>query len=114
IGIVPGMPHLAFFSFAALLAFAAWKQSRKQLNPEPLEQAEAVAEAVAQDDVPTLNWHDVPHVHPLSLELGYRLVNLVDKNQGEPLALRVRGVRKTITEQAGFLVPEIAIRDNLK
>ncbi|MGL6315284.1 flagellar biosynthesis protein FlhA [Vibrio sp. WXL103] len=114
IGIVPGMPHLAFFSFAALLAFAAWKQGRKHLDPEPLEQAEAVAEAVAQDEAPTLDWQDVPHVHPLSLELGYRLVNLVDKNQGEPLALRVRGVRKTITEQAGFLIPEIAIRDNLK
>ncbi|WEM42975.1 flagellar biosynthesis protein FlhA [Photobacterium sp. DA100] len=114
IGLVPGMPHLAFFIFAAVLAYAGWKQRRVESNPEPLEQAEAVAEAIAQDNAPSLAWSDVPVVNPIALELGYRLVNLVDKNQGEPLAQRIRGVRKTITEQVGFLIPEIAIRDNLK
>lgn len=114
IGLVPGMPHLAFFIFAAVLAYAGWKQRRIESDPEPLEQAEAVAEAIAQDNTPTLGWNDVPVVNPIALELGYRLVNLVDKNQGEPLAQRIRGVRKTITEQVGFLIPEIAIRDNLK
>ncbi|MGF1702731.1 flagellar biosynthesis protein FlhA [Photobacterium makurazakiensis] len=114
IGLVPGMPHLAFFIFSAVLAYSAWKQRPKNANVEPLEQAEAVAEAIAQDNTPTLSWQDVPAVNLLALELGYRLVNLVDKNQGEPLAQRIRGVRKTITEQVGFLVPEIAIRDNLK
>ncbi|MBY5947931.1 flagellar biosynthesis protein FlhA [Photobacterium rosenbergii] len=114
IGLVPGMPHLAFFIFAAVLAYAGWKQRRIESDPEPLEQAEAVAEAIAQDNTPTLGWNDVPVVNPVALELGYRLVNLVDKNQGEPLAQRIRGVRKTITEQVGFLIPEIAIRDNLK
>ncbi len=113
-GLVPGMPHMAFFSFAAITGYAAWRQRAHQLDPEPLEQAEAVAEAVAQENTPTLGWQDVPLINPLTLELGYRLVNLVDKNQGEPLTQRVRGVRKTLTEQVGFLIPEVAIRDNLK
>ncbi|WP_413112611.1 flagellar biosynthesis protein FlhA [Thaumasiovibrio sp. DFM-14] len=113
-GLVPGMPHMAFFSFAAVTAYAAWRQRAHQLDPEPLEHAEAVAEAVTQDNAPSLGWQDVPAVNALTLELGYRLVNLVDKNQGEPLTQRIRGVRKTMTEQAGFLIPEVAIRDNLK
>ena len=65
-----------------------------------------------EDDQP-LSWSDIPHVHSMSLALGFRLVHLVDKTQGAPLSQRIRGIRKNLSEQAGFLLPELSIRDNL-
>ncbi|EKM30762.1 flagellar biosynthesis protein FlhA [Vibrio harveyi] len=112
IGIVPGMPHLAFFTFAAVLAFAGWRQSKKPVQDPQIDQVEALSHAMQEEET-TLTWDDIPHVHTLSLALGYRLVHLVNREQGAPLAQRIRGVRRNLSEQVGFLLPEVRIRDNL-
>ncbi|HHG3036296.1 flagellar biosynthesis protein FlhA [Vibrio parahaemolyticus] len=112
IGMVPGMPHLAFFAFAGALGFAGWRQSKKPVQDTQTEQVEALSQAMQEEDTP-LTWDDIPHVHTLSLALGYRLVHLVNKVQGAPLSQRIRGVRRNLSEQVGFLLPEVRIRDNL-
>ncbi|EHR6780710.1 flagellar biosynthesis protein FlhA [Vibrio parahaemolyticus] len=112
IGMVPGMPHLAFFAFAGALGFAGWRQSKKPVQDSQIEQVEALSQAMQEEDTP-LTWDDIPHVHTLSLALGYRLVHLVNKDQGAPLSQRIRGVRRNLSEQVGFLLPEVRIRDNL-
>ncbi|ANZ13020.1 flagellar biosynthesis protein FlhA [Vibrio parahaemolyticus] len=112
IGMVPGMPHLAFFAFAGALGFAGWRQSKKPVQNTQIEQVEALSQAMQEEDTP-LTWDDIPHVHTLSLALGYRLVHLVNKDQGAPLSQRIRGVRRNLSEQVGFLLPEVRIRDNL-
>ncbi|MEC7940402.1 MAG: flagellar biosynthesis protein FlhA [Pseudomonadota bacterium] len=112
IGIVPGMPHLAFFSFAAALAFAGWRQSKRSVQTPQMDQVEALSQTMQEEEA-TLTWDMIPHVQTLSLALGYRLVHLVNKEQGAPLAQRIRGVRKNLSEQVGFLLPEVRIRDNL-
>ncbi|EHH1281142.1 TPA: flagellar biosynthesis protein FlhA [Vibrio parahaemolyticus] len=112
IGMVPGMPHLAFFAFAGALGFAGWRQSKKPVQDTQIEQVEALSQAMQEEDTP-LTWDDIPHVHTLSLALGYRLVHLVNKDQGAPLSQRIRGVRRNLSEQVGFLLPEVRIRDNL-
>ncbi|EJX1329562.1 flagellar biosynthesis protein FlhA [Vibrio parahaemolyticus] len=112
IGMVPGMPHLAFFAFAGALGFAGWRQSKKPVQDTQIEQVEALSQAMQEEDTP-LTWDDIPHVHTLSLALGYRLVHLVNKAQGAPLSQRIRGVRRNLSEQVGFLLPEVRIRDNL-
>ncbi|ELA8381712.1 flagellar biosynthesis protein FlhA [Vibrio parahaemolyticus] len=112
IGMVPGMPHLAFFAFAGALGFAGWRQSKKPAQDTQIEQVEALSQAMQEEDTP-LTWDDIPHVHTLSLALGYRLVHLVNKDQGAPLSQRIRGVRRNLSEQVGFLLPEVRIRDNL-
>ncbi|OEA41997.1 flagellar biosynthesis protein FlhA [Vibrio parahaemolyticus] len=112
IGMVPGMPHLAFFAFAGALGFAGWRQSKKPVQDTQIEQVEALSQAMQEEDTP-LTWDDIPHVHTLSLALGYRLVHLVNKDQGAPLSQRIRGVRRNLSEKVGFLLPEVRIRDNL-
>ncbi len=74
---------------------------------------EALSQSMQQQDEAPLSWQDIPHVHSLSLALGYRLVHLVNKDQGAPLTQRIRGVRRNLSEQVGFLLPEVRIRDNL-
>lgn len=114
LGSIPGMPHLAFFTFAALIAFTAWRISK---NPEPadaLEQAEAITNAMAQEQNRNLAWDDIPAVETLSISLGYKLVGLVNQAAGAPLVQRVRGVRQTLSESLGFLLPEVQIRDSLR
>ena len=114
-GIVPGMPHFAFLTFSALVGgYAYWDQKREstedksQLTPENLpEQAQKPAE------VKELSWDDVQQVDTIGLEVGYRLIPLVDKTQGGELLQRIKGVRKKLSQELGFLVPPVHIRDNL-
>lgn len=113
LGVIPGMPHLAFFSFAAVLAFAGWCQRRLPQHDQQIEQLESMAQTLRQENDPVLSWNDIPHIHSISLALGFRLVHLVNKEQGAPLTQRIRGIRKTLSEQVGFLLPEVHIRDNL-
>ncbi|MBY7960555.1 flagellar biosynthesis protein FlhA [Vibrio fluvialis] len=113
IGIVPGMPHLAFFTFAAVLAFAGWRQAKSPVVDTSLDEVEAISQAMQNEGAAPLSWEDIPHVQTLSLALGYRLVHLVNKDHGAPLTQRIRGVRRNLSEQVGFLLPEVAIRDNL-
>lgn len=114
LAVVPGMPHIAFLSFTALLVFAAWRQS-KVVQPAPQEtDMEAISEALAPDTNPAITWDSIPLVEPIGLNLGYKLVTMVDEAKGSPLSLRVRGVRQVISELCGVLLPEIRIRENFR
>lgn len=114
LAIVPGMPHIAFLSFTALLLFAAWRQS-KVVQPAPQDtDMEAITEALAPDANPAITWDSIPLVEPIGLNLGYKLVTMVDEAKGSPLSLRVRGVRQVISELCGVLLPEIRIRENFR
>lgn len=116
LGLVPGMPHVAFIGFAALFAFIAWRVSRSQppSEAETLEQTEAIAQAMERERALSLSWDDIPVVERLSISLGYKLVGLVNDSSGAPLTQRVRGVRQTVSEGIGFLLPEVHIRDSLR
>ena len=114
LGLVPGMPTLVFLLFASVLGYVAWRLKVPGAETAAeLDQAELL---LAQDKAAEshLAWQDLPYVDLLTLELGYRLVSLVDEQQGAPLIGRIRGVRKTLSEQAGFLLPEVRVRDNLQ
>ncbi|MGL5698081.1 MAG: flagellar biosynthesis protein FlhA [Kluyvera sp.] len=114
LAIVPGMPHIAFLSFTALLLFAAWRQS-KAVQPAPQEtDMEAINDALAPETNPAITWDSIPLVEPIGLNLGYKLVTMVDEAKGSPLSLRVRGVRQVISELCGVLLPEIRIRENFR
>jgi flagellar biosynthesis protein FlhA len=110
LGAIPGMPNLAFLSMAALCGFGAWRFGRNKELPPEEPVAEAVAPATESRD---LSWEDVQAVDLLGLEVGYRLVPLVDRNQGGDLLARIRGVRRKLSQDLGFLVPAVHIRDNL-
>ncbi|MBL0433768.1 flagellar biosynthesis protein FlhA [Aeromonas hydrophila] len=114
-GSVPGMPHLAFLSLGAIAAAGAWwllrrekllaaKAAKGELMPTSTEQTHE------QKD---LSWDDVMPVDIIGLEVGYQLIPLVDRNQGGELLNRIKGVRKKLSQELGFLVPAVHIRDNL-
>ena len=116
-GLVPGMPHLAFLTLGGAAAFGAWHLTRKRSKP--------VSTSITDNDIKEsmqprqtekreLSWDDVPVIHTISLELGYRLVGLVDDKRGGELLDRIKGVRKNLSAQVGFLVPSVHIRDNLQ
>jgi flagellar biosynthesis protein FlhA len=116
LAMVPGMPHLAFLGFAALVAFIGWSVSRNTppSEAENLLQTQALSKAMEQERAQNLVWEDIPLVERLSVSLGYKLVGLVNESSGAPLVQRVRGVRQTLSESLGFLLPEIQIRDSLR
>ncbi|MFP4271962.1 MAG: flagellar biosynthesis protein FlhA [Halothiobacillaceae bacterium] len=111
-GIVPGMPNLAFLSLAALTGAAAYylayrkrmEARERQIAPPPPEEKPEIKE---------LSWDDVPPVDVIGLEVGYGLIPLVDRNQGGQLMSRIKGVRKKLSQDLGFLIPSVHIRDNL-
>ncbi|WP_448563761.1 flagellar biosynthesis protein FlhA [Thalassotalea ganghwensis] len=116
-GIVPGMPNLAFLMFAAIIAGGAYWSSKHKLNKAQQlieqQQAEKVETEQQESEVKDLGWEDVNHVDIIGLEIGYRLIPLVDKGQGGELLNRIKGVRKKLSQEFGFLVPAVHIRDNL-
>ncbi len=116
IGIVPGMPHFAFLSFGAILGGIVWFRSRNKSRElatieEERTQEESASEAPVEQK--ELSWDDVVHVDAIGLEVGYRLIPMVDRNQGGELMTRIKGVRKKLSQDLGFLVPPVHIRDNL-
>jgi flagellar biosynthesis protein FlhA len=116
-GLIPGMPNLPFLMMAAICGTAAWLlHKRSQQQPSQEETAAAMAAAApapATSDSKELTWDDVQPVDIIGLEVGYRLVPLVDKAQGGDLLARIRGVRRKLTQDLGFLVQTVHIRDNL-
>lgn len=114
LAIVPGMPHIAFLSFTAILLFAAWKQGKQIAAPQPETEISAINEALVQETPPPLDWETIPPVEPIGLSLGFKLVTLVDSTKGSPLSQRIRGVRQLLSEISGVLVPEIRIRENFR
>ncbi|MCL9774507.1 flagellar biosynthesis protein FlhA [Vibrio methylphosphonaticus] len=114
-GIVPGMPHFAFLLLSILAGGGAYWMMRKQKKAE--EQKNLPAELQPKDpSAPPkeLSWDDVHPVDVIGLEVGYRLIPLVDRDQGGELLERVKGVRKKLSQDFGFLIPAVHIRDNLE
>ncbi len=111
-GVVPGMPNVAFLMMAALCGGAAYLLHKKS-KEEPPPVVEAAPAPVVPPESRELTWEDVQPVDIIGLEVGYRLVPLVDKAQGGDLLARIRGVRRKLTQDLGFLVQAVHIRDNL-
>jgi flagellar biosynthesis protein FlhA len=109
-GLIPGMPHLAFLTFAALFGGLGWALSKRQ-------SAAAQTAALAAAKPPStgeVDWNDVPLIEPLCLELPYRLIALVDAGDESDLIKRIRAIRKKFVGEVGFLIPSVHIRDNLQ
>jgi flagellar biosynthesis protein FlhA len=111
LGVVPGMPHMVFLTLALCTAGLAWRITQKQAEPvsTPAEQA-ALA---AAEEPKELNWDDVDQVDLIGLEIGYGLIPLVNPETGGQLMNRVKGVRKKLSAELGFLVQPVRIRDAL-
>ena len=109
-GLIPGMPHVAFLLLAAVFGGGAYLLMRrdKRVAVQP-----AVAPAV-QPELQDATWEDVVPVDILGLEVGYRLISLVDKAQDGELLRRIKGVRKKFAQEIGYLPPPVHIRDNLE
>ena len=109
LGVIPGMPHLAFLALAAVTAGGAYMMGRQR------EKAQAIAQTAAEEPQGPreLTWSDVQQADRIGLEVGYALVALIDVQQAGSLVTRVRGVRKKLTHELGFLIPQVHIRDNL-
>ncbi|PPD28994.1 MAG: flagellar biosynthesis protein FlhA [Methylomonas sp.] len=114
LGAIPGMPNLVFILLSASLAgFGYWLDKRnKQVEKLELDQ-QTKALAPVNAEAKELGWDDVLPVDVIGLEVGYRLIPLVDKNQGGQLMMRIKGIRKKLSQELGFLVPSVHIRDNL-
>ncbi|MBL4607963.1 MAG: flagellar biosynthesis protein FlhA [Pseudomonadales bacterium] len=117
IGVVPGMPHVAFLFLAALVGGGAFYHQKLLANGDDdqtaVEEQAAEQQAAGQQEVKELGWDDVQPVDMLGLEVGYRMIPMVDSNQGGALLTRIKGVRKKLSQELGFLVPSVHIRDNL-
>jgi len=136
LGLIPGMPHIAFLGLGGIAGGAAWfiwKKQRQTVEEEgswagrgasagsaPRQGTEISADQggdgqalPAPGETRELGWDDVATVDIVGLEVGYRLIPLVDKSQGGQLLSRIKGVRKKLSQDLGFLMPSVHIRDNL-
>jgi len=121
VGLVPGMPNVAFLTLAAILGFVAWKAWKKSTAAARAAETSAASRGetlglpgATPSPTAELTWDELRPVDPLGLEVGYRLIPLVDKNQGGELMARIKGVRRKLTHDIGFLIPSVHIRDNLE
>jgi flagellar biosynthesis protein FlhA len=115
IGIIPGMPHVAFILLSVGLGGMAYlfAQQEKEKHKKKVVK-ESDTPAVQGPSMSTeLSWDDVNPVDVISLEVGYRLIPLVDNSQGGVLLARIKGIRKKISQELGFLIPSVHVRDNL-
>lgn len=117
-GLVPGMPHVSFIGLGLVAAGGAWWiwQKQKQVKDEAVQEEKRQQEllpAQRAQETKELGWDDVTPVDLVGLEVGYRLIPLVDRNQGGQLLARIKGVRKKLSQEMGFLMPSVHIRDNL-
>jgi flagellar biosynthesis protein FlhA len=113
LGIIPGMPNLVFLGMAAVCAVGAYFLSKRKATEKKAAAAPVAAAAVPAEQR-ELSWDDVEPVDLIGLEVGYRLIPLVDRSQGGELMGRIKGVRKKLSEELGFLVQAVHIRDNLE
>jgi flagellar biosynthesis protein FlhA len=118
-GLVPGMPHFSFISLGLMAAGGAYLLWKKQnmvklaAIQEVKRQQELLPAPSRAQESKELGWDDVTPIDMIGLEVGYRLIPLVDRNQGGQLLARIKGVRKKLSQELGFLMPTVHIRDNL-
>jgi flagellar biosynthesis protein FlhA len=110
LGMIPGTPHLAFLTIAAVLGGLGFWLMRRQRAPFEVEPLALIDEGIAPLDV---TWDDIPPVDVLALEVGYRLIPLVDRNQGGAALTRITEARRRFATDMGLVVPLIRVRDNL-
>jgi len=111
-GMIPGMPHIAFLLLAGVMGWLAYfllNRAKRELEQPVVETVSTVA-----SEAPEASWEDVAQVDVLGLEVGYRIISLVDKAQDGDLLRRIKGIRKKFTQEMGFLPPSVHIRDNLE
>ena len=113
LGVIPGMPNLVFLAMAGICAAGAYSLTKKRAAAEAAAAAVPAQAAKPPADQRELSWDDVEQIDIIGLEVGYRLIPLVDRNQGGELMGRIKGVRKKLSEEMGFLVQAVHIRDNL-
>jgi flagellar biosynthesis protein FlhA len=120
-GLIPGMPNLVFLLLAGSLAGVAYLASKRLKQPAEVDEAAggpggagATPAAAAAAEQEEASWQDIMPVDTLGLEVGYRLIPLVDKAQGGELLKRIKGIRKKFAQEVGFLAPPVHIRDNLE
>jgi flagellar biosynthesis protein FlhA len=124
VGLVPGMPNVAFLTIAAILGFLAWKFWKRDTAAAQSTTNATGGDPMAANALPVpggapavnaeLTWDELRPIDPLGLEVGYRLIPLVDKTQGGELMARIKGIRRKLTQDLGFLIPSVHIRDNLE
>ncbi|MBO9676953.1 MAG: flagellar biosynthesis protein FlhA [Acidovorax sp.] len=108
LGLIPGMPHVVFLVMGSAIGYAAWLLMQRQNAPvEPEAPPAPAGDGEA-------SWDDLQPVDLLGLELGYRLITLVDKNRQGDLLTRIKGVRRKFAQEVGFLPPAVHVRDNLE
>ncbi|MBI4995873.1 MAG: flagellar biosynthesis protein FlhA [Rhodocyclales bacterium] len=112
LGLIPGMPHFVFLLLAAGIGWLAWWTVQRQQAKQAREAV--VPPAPAPTESQDATWADVAPVDVLGLEVGYRLIPLVDRNQDGELLKRIRGLRKKFAQEVGFLSAPVHIRDNLE
>ena len=113
LGLVPGMPNLVFLSLAGLSGGAAYLIGQRRRRAQAARIARQPAAEKQPSEPKELGWDDIVPVDTIGLEVGYKLIPLVDRAQGGPLMGRIKGVRKKLTQDLGFLIPSVHIRDNL-
>jgi flagellar biosynthesis protein FlhA len=113
-GLIPGMPNIAFLVFGGLCGGGAWWLRHRARAGERAAAAPTPSSTPVPLEQRELSWEDVRPVDLIGLEVGFRLVPLVDKGQGGELLARIRGVRRKLSQELGFLVPAVHIRDNLE
>jgi flagellar biosynthesis protein FlhA len=114
VGVIPGMPNVAFLLLAGGAGYLGYYMQHRSPVEEEAELDEEVEQAIqAPDEDRELSWDDVELIDQIGLEVGYRLIPMVDRRQGGQLLSRVKGVRKKLTQELGFLLPAVHIRDNL-
>jgi len=110
-GMIPGMPNFAFLLLAGGLVWLAYRNGKQQQQEAPAEAQAAPAAAVESQEA---SWEDVAPIDTLGLEVGYRLIPLVDSATDGELVRRIKGIRKKFAREIGFLPPAVHIRDNLE
>ncbi len=116
IGLIPGMPNFAFLSLASLMAWMGWRMhSKKKAAAQSVDKAkQADAETPLLPESKELDWDDVAPVDRIGLEVGFNLIPMVDKDRGGELQSRIKGIRKKLSQDLGFLLPSVHVRDNLE
>ncbi|MFL0413203.1 flagellar biosynthesis protein FlhA [Sphingomonas panaciterrae] len=109
LGVMPGMPHLILLPAAAIAGFTAWKLHKIAQRPAPIEEV-AAPEPVDQSRI---GWEEVTDGMMVNLDIGYGLVPLVDERKGAPLMGRITGVRRQLSKELGFVVPQVKVRDDI-
>jgi flagellar biosynthesis protein FlhA len=110
LGMIPGMPHFSFVMFGAASGWYGWWRSQQGKRQIPAAQSEPIVSPEKQE----ASWDDLVPVDVLGLEVGYRLIPLVDQSQDGDLLKRIKAIRKKFAQEVGFLPPQVHIRDNLE